>query len=115
MIDYDWKLILERVRHLTNRDLVHKSMPDLVLSANEELGEFSRELKIANKIFGNSHKEPSEDGTIGEAVDVIIMALALYYGSSFRNNSDATDNLSSLVLKKLDKWENNQEKEIRKQ
>lgn len=71
--------MLNTIRHLTHKDLEHKSFAELMLSMNEELGELSREVKIEDEVFGNGHKTPGPDGSIGEAVDVVIMALAIYY------------------------------------
>lgn len=107
--------VLERTRQLTERDLEHKSMSEIVLSAAEEFGEFARELKIEEGVFGNSHKDAGEDGSVGEAVDMIIMALALYYArySKVTGNpaSLATPQLPAKMMAKLNKWDKNQMRE----
>ena len=77
----------------------HKSIFELLASATEELGEFSRELKIEAGTYGNGHKKPDE-GTISEAVDMAICALALFYAQGGTN-----EQLYILMNKKLDKWE----------
>jgi hypothetical protein len=96
-------------------------MSDIVLSAAEEFGEFCRELKIEESIFGNSHKEAGDDGTVGESVDMVIMALALYYARHAKVTgcpppgldqwSIPTKEILDRMTVKLDKWENNQLRE----
>lgn len=104
--------ILEYIRRLTEQDLRRKSIMDMVLSAAEEFGEFAREIKIEEGVFGNSHKEPGDDGSVGEAVDMVIMALALYYARfptvTGKNPELATQELPSLLKRKAEKWERNQ-------
>ena len=94
---------LERIETLTEIDLQNKSISDMVLSAVEELGEFSTEVKIEEGVFGNQHKQPSEDGSIGEAIDVIIMGFALYFARGGK-----LETLAEGMKKKLDKWQRNQ-------
>jgi hypothetical protein len=100
---HNLKIELERIKTLTDIDLQNKSISDMVLSALEELGEFSREVKIEEGVFGNQHKEPGKDGSRGEAIDVTIMALALYYA-----RGGSLEGLASGLKKKLDKWQRNQ-------
>ena len=92
----------DTIKRLTEKDLQHKTVSDMVLSLLEEAGEFSRELKIEEKVFGNQHKVPDE-GTKGEAADMVIMTMALFAarGGSF-------DELVEIMTKKLAKWERNQ-------
>ena len=95
--------VFDRIRRLTNIDLQNKTVFEILASAGEELGEFSRELKIEEGSFGNAHKEPDSDGTKGEAVDMVIMALALF---SARGGTPIE--LVEYMGKKIDKWESNQ-------
>lgn len=97
------KELLQYVNELAQIDLANKSISDMVLSALEELGEFSREVKIEDGIFGNQHKQPGKDGSVGEAVDVIIMALALYFARGGK-----AEDLQEGIQRKLDKWRKNQ-------
>lgn len=106
-----FKRVLERVRILTERDLEHKSMAEIVLSAAEEFGEFCRELKIEEGVFGNSHKQAGPDGTVGEAIDMAIMAFALYY-ATHANPEQATAQILERMTVKLDKWDANQQREV---
>jgi NTP pyrophosphatase (non-canonical NTP hydrolase) len=90
---------LRRVATLTEKDLENKTVWQLLASTTEELGEFSRELQIEEGVFGNTYKELDE-GTIGEAADVVICALTLYFARGGDLNR-----LADLINKKLDKWE----------
>ncbi len=90
---------IRRVGELTQKDLENKTVWQLLGSINEELGEFCRELQIEEGVFGNTYKELDE-GTIGEAADVVICALTLYFARGGDLNR-----LAGLINKKLDKWE----------
>ena len=103
-------LLIEAFREcqrLTMRDMDHKTIFELLASAGEELGELSRELKIAHKTFGNSHKKPDE-GTKAESVDLAIVALAIFYAEGGTH-----DELVELMCKKLAKWNENASKSSR--
>ncbi|RDJ35106.1 MAG: hypothetical protein DWQ19_09740 [Crenarchaeota archaeon] len=65
------KIPHERIQHLINIDKQYKSDGEMLASVYEEFGELARELKIEEKVFGNSHKSPDE-GSKGEAVDLFI-------------------------------------------
>jgi len=95
--------LLQQVSELTQIDLGNKSVSEMFFSMIEELGEFSKEVKIEDGVFGNKHKKAGEDGSKGEAIDVIIMALALY----FARGGEAGD-LQEGIQRKLDKWRKNQ-------
>jgi NTP pyrophosphatase (non-canonical NTP hydrolase) len=90
---------IHRVRDLTVKDLTKKDIFRLFLKAVEELGEFAEALQIEEKVYGNTYKERKE-GTLGEAADMIIMGLCLFYA---RGGNHAM--LIELLNKKLDKWE----------
>lgn len=89
---------IRRINKLTRVDLEKKTIFELLASATEEVGEFSRELKIEEKTFGNTYKEPDE-GTQWEAVDIAIMGICLFLA---RGGDPAT--LDDMVNIKLDKW-----------
>lgn len=99
---------LERLRTITELDMDHKSTAEIMLSLNEEVGELAREIKVEERQFGNAHKTPSKDGSIGEAIDVIIMGFALYYARHAAHHGRlplaATAELVERINKKLDKW-----------
>lgn len=72
--------VVDEIQRLTRIDLQHKTYDHLFASTVEELGELSRELKIAHKVYGNTYKLPDE-GVKGEVVDVYICAFCLYFAS----------------------------------
>lgn len=64
----------------------------------EEVGEVALEISIHN---GTSYKKPSEDGVVGEAIDVIINALDLIHV----HNPDLTEqDLIAIATRKCNKW-----------
>ena len=105
--------ILERTAALTELDSRHKTSAEIFLSLSEEVGELAREIKIEDKLFGNAHKTPSVDKSVGEAVDVVVMALAVYFDRWSRefgfHPMVATAQLLDRVNKKLDKWNASQQ------
>lgn len=94
---------IQRIRELTQRDMSRKTIFEMLASAIEELGEFSRELKIEERTFGNTYKKPDE-GTQFEAVDCLIMGFCLF----FARDGDR-GKLDDIINTKLDKWERSQE------
>lgn len=104
--------ISERARELTIADLKRKTIFELFAKMSEEVGEFSRELQIEEAVFGNNHKKPDE-GSLGEAIDMIIMGLALYHARHPHiGSSRATEELPERLLAKLNKWSGTQRREI---
>ncbi len=93
---------IQEVERITKIDMEHKSVIDLCLSAIEELGELARELKIENKIFGNTNKTSGE-GSQMESVDLLITAIAMYFACGGKTTS-----LSDKILQKIRKWETHQ-------
>lgn len=79
MEKFKMKELFEKIRGLTAIDLKHKTKEELFLSLLEEVGELSREIMIAEKVYGNTYKKPSEDGVLGESVDSFICSMAMYF------------------------------------
>lgn len=92
--------VLLNIKSLTEIDLKRKSVFELLASMGEEVGEFSRELKIEERTYGNEYKKPGDENSRDEAVDMIICALSLYFA---RNGN--TGDLGAMINKKLAKWE----------
>jgi NTP pyrophosphatase (non-canonical NTP hydrolase) len=111
-VDQDFIQLLARIRVLTETDAQHKTSAEIFLSLIEEVGELGREIKIEDKHFGNAHKTPSTDTSIGEAVDVFIMSVALFYtrhaAKHGRQPELATSELLERAMAKLDKWAGSQ-------
>ncbi len=106
-MNQDLEAVMSLIEARTEIDLRHKSISDLTLSAMEELGEFSREIKIEEGIFGNTHKEPDTDGSQGEAIDIAIMGICLYFARG-GNSAD----IARRMQIKVDKWALHQEAEL---
>lgn len=92
--------LLRQIRQLVRYDKAQgKTDFELLSSMMEEVGELSRELKIEEKVQGNTYKQPDE-GSIIESEDVIITALAMYFARG-GNISE----LEEIMSKKVNKWE----------
>lgn len=70
--------INDRILRITNFDLQYKTKDQLFASLLEELGEVATELKIEKCVFGNAHKKIDE-GSKGEAVDLYICCVAVFF------------------------------------
>lgn len=79
-----------------------KTIFELFASAAEELGEIANEMTVEEGTYGHDHKKPKE-GVKGEAVDLFICALALFYA-----RGGTTDELIVYAHQKMDKWEASQ-------
>lgn len=97
----DFKQILTRIYDLTQIDLQHKKPNQLFLSLAEEYGELAREILIEEKIFGNIYKQIDE-GVKGEAVDVFICALVMYFA-----NNGKLKSLKDSIYRFTDKFNHN--------
>ena len=75
-----------------------RSTYSVFASAMSEAGELGQELCIAN---GDSYKDASEDGVIGEAIDTIITLLDLIH---VRDPNFSEEQLNEYASKKAGKW-----------
>jgi len=96
------KKLLKKIQELTKKDLKYKSIAELYLSAGEEFGELGRAIKVEEKVYGNKHKTLDEPA-LSEAVDLLIMSLALYVGCG-----GDLESLPKILKRKLKKWQSNQ-------
>lgn len=91
---------LDRVRLCTDKDVrVGKDVWHMLAAMNSELGEFTKDLRVEEKVPGHEDKT-TEEGTLGEGVDVVICALALYF-----IRGGTISHLFQYGNVKLDKWE----------
>lgn len=74
----DLQKLNNRILEITIKDINYKTTDQLLMSLFEEIGELATEIKIENKVFGNAHKI-TEEGTIGESIDVYICCMSLFY------------------------------------
>jgi NTP pyrophosphatase (non-canonical NTP hydrolase) len=85
--------LMEKLSHIEAKDLNQR-----FLKLSEECGELAQEILIASKAIKN--KLPGSDGINGEAVDVIIVALSIFY-----KNGGTSDELSRIFERKCQKWQ----------
>lgn len=77
-----------------------KSRHQMFIKLSEECGELAQEILIEDNASGFQHKVRGSDGINGEAVDVIIVALSLFF-----NNGGTIEELSATINKKCQKWQ----------
>ena len=97
-------LTLDRIEAVTAKDMQNKTISDLFLDATSELGELATEIAIEEQTYGNAHKEVDE-GSKAEAVDLLISSFALFYA-----RGGSVEEFVVIAHKKLDKWQDNQQK-----
>lgn len=85
--------LFEKIRELTIIDLKHKTKEELFLSLSEEIGELSKEILIAEKVYGNTYKKPDEDGVLGESVDAFICSMAMHFAEVSSELKEREENL----------------------
>ncbi len=88
---------LEIVKELSVTE--QKSLIERAVKLQEEVGELAAEILIDNKSAGSKHKEPGKDGVLGESVDVIIVALSIFFAQG-----GTIASLDELISKKCEKW-----------
>lgn len=81
-----------------------KSIIERCVKLSEECGELAQEILIQNRASGFKQKLPGKDGIGGEAVDVLLVALSIYFKSG-----GSKEKLQEIVKKKALKWQANQE------
>lgn len=71
---------------------------DVLMALMEEVGELATEVAIDD---GFKNKEPSEDGIVGEAIDVMLCALDVVFVAY----PELTEKeINAITLKKCNKW-----------
>lgn len=95
MLNYEWiqKLSLQE----------HKTLLQRMVKLQEEVGELAQEVLIHEKASGSQHKVEGPDGIKGECVDVILVALSIYFAQG-GNPAD----FEAYAAQKAKKWEKNQ-------
>lgn len=94
MTETKFQEAIDKIRALTVTDRDHKSLGQLFIETNEELGEFCRAYSISSKAYGKAHKTLDEPPS-HEAVDLLICAYAMQF---FKDRCYTTRSL-------LDLWE----------
>jgi len=95
-LEYDMPEMLLRMEEISHRE--PRSLLALGLKTAEETGELAEEILIE---CGESlHKSPGKDGVPGEAVDVMLMAVSVFFKAGH-----SMEELVEWANKKMDKWE----------
>jgi NTP pyrophosphatase (non-canonical NTP hydrolase) len=89
---------LELIKNLSLSE--SKNISQRFLKLQEECGELAEEILIEQKASGVQYKKAGPDGIAGEAIDVLLVALSIYFctGGSLAD-------LNTLVHKKSLKWQ----------
>lgn len=77
-----------------------RTLYSVLSHATSELGEVAQEVAIAS---GDSYKQPSVDGVVGEAVDTIISLIDLIYKY---DPTITEEQLAAIAEQKCSKWIN---------
>ena len=87
-----------------SRRLCTMNKSQIMHAITEETGELATEVAID---LGFKNREPSKDGVVGEAVDVIVSAVDMIYAE---NPSITVEEIHALVAAKCGKWAYNVER-----
>ena len=90
--------LLKEIKKLSERE--PKTIEQMALKLSEEVGETSQAVLSYLKASGSDYKELGIDDVKEECVDVILVALSLFYKLS-ENETE----LHELISKKLEKWQ----------
>ncbi len=77
------------------------------LKLGEECGELAQELLIARNASGFHNKSAGADGICGEAVDVLLVALSIFFC-----HGGSIEELAVITEKKSLKWRDSQAKKL---
>ena len=84
-----------------------KTLLQRMVKLQEEVGELAQEVLIDQKASGSQHKSEGPDGIKGECVDIILVALSIYF-SQGGNEVDFEKHAEQKCLK----WEKHQLKQV---
>lgn len=90
--------LLEEIAKITLQD--DKSLLERMVKLQEEAGELAQEVLIESKTVGSRHKSKGIDGIQGEAIDVVLVALSIYF-----QDSGTIEFLKKLLKEKCEKWQ----------
>ena len=82
-----------------------KNILERMVKLQEEVGELAQEILIAEKASGSTHKSPGNDGIEGECVDVMLVALSIF----FKAGHDEVE-LEKIIHEKSQQWDKFQQK-----
>lgn len=90
--------LLKEIKLLSERE--PKTLEQMALKLSEEVGETSQAVLSYLKASGSDYKELGIDDVKEECIDVVIVALAIFY-----KLSENDEEFQELISKKMDKWE----------
>lgn len=94
---------LEYVKKLSLTE--NKNILERMVKLQEEVGELAQEILISEQVSGSTHKSPGKDGIKGECVDVILVALSIF----FKAGHDEAE-LEKIMQAKSERWDSFQKK-----
>ncbi|GEN46606.1 MazG-like family protein [Alkalibacillus haloalkaliphilus] len=90
--------LLTEIKSLSERE--PKTLEQMALKLTEEVGETSQAVLSYLKASGSDYKQLGIDDVKEECIDVVLVALAMYY-----KLSEDEEEFRNLVSEKLNKWE----------
>ncbi|MDQ0352319.1 NTP pyrophosphatase (non-canonical NTP hydrolase) [Alkalibacillus filiformis] len=90
--------LLTEIKSLSERE--PKTLEQMALKLTEEVGETSQAVLSYLKASGSDYKQLGIDDVKEECIDVVLVALAMYY-----KLSENEEEFGKLVSEKLNKWE----------
>lgn len=94
--------MINNVFEVSDKVKNNRTPSTVLLHLVQELGELATEIQIEE---GHIQKTPSDDGIIGEAIDVIICALDII---RIHDQEITEEEIISYCQKKLNKWVTNE-------
>lgn len=89
--------LLQKIKDLSEKE--KKTLEQMVLKLTEEVGETSQAMLSYRQANGSEYKKLDISDVKEECVDVILVALSLFY-----KLSDDENELQQYLSKKVDKW-----------
>ena len=99
----------KKIEDLTKLQMTEEDAYKILAHMMEEVGEFCEAMCIEDGGVGKDYKEPPEESSTEEAVDIVVCALSLFYA-----RGGTKEQFLSVIEKKLGKWEKNQAKSLGK-
>ncbi|MDV2582253.1 MazG-like family protein [Alkalibacillus haloalkaliphilus] len=90
--------LLTEIKSLSERE--PKTLEQMALKLTEEVGETSQAVLSYLKASGSDYKQLGIDDVKEECIDVVLVALAMYY-----KLSEDEEEFRKLVSEKMNKWE----------
>lgn len=89
---------MQHVMEISDKIDDGRTLSTVMLSLQEEVGELATEVAIH---IGKSYKEPSSDGVVGEAVDVMVVLLDII---KLYDPTVSIADIEQIMVDKSNKW-----------